>query len=76
MGFWSTRTRDWRSWCRSPGHTFGGLTALEMIERCQIERVLAELAATYEGIPNCLVAARLCPFHAVGIQRSLTGVSM
>jgi DNA-binding XRE family transcriptional regulator len=30
---------------------FGGFTALQLIERGEIERVFAELAATYEGIP-------------------------
>jgi DNA-binding XRE family transcriptional regulator len=36
----------------TPQPVFGGFTALHLIERGEIERVLAELAATYEGIPT------------------------
>ena len=35
----------------TPLPTFSGLTALQLIERGEIERVFAELAATYEGVP-------------------------
>ena len=36
----------------TPLPTFGGLNALQMIERDDIERVYAELASTYEGVPS------------------------
>ena len=36
----------------TPLPTFSGLSALQMIERGDIERVYAELAATYEGVPS------------------------
>jgi DNA-binding XRE family transcriptional regulator len=35
----------------TPLPVFGGLTALQLIERGETERVFAELAATYEGVP-------------------------
>jgi len=36
----------------TPLPTFGGLSALQMIERGDIERVYAELASTYEGVAS------------------------
>lgn len=36
----------------TPLPVFGGLTALQLIERGQIETVFAELASTYEGVPS------------------------
>lgn len=36
----------------TPLPVFGGLTALQLIERGEIERVYAELASTYEGVPS------------------------
>ena len=36
----------------TPLPTFDGLNALQMIERGEIERVYAELASTYEGVPS------------------------
>ena len=36
----------------TPLPVFGGLTALQLIERGDIERVFAELASTYEGVPS------------------------
>lgn len=36
----------------TPLPAFGGLNALQMIERGDIERVFAELASTYEGVPS------------------------
>ena len=36
----------------TPFPVFGGFTALQLIERGEIERVFAELAATYEGVPT------------------------
>lgn len=35
-----------------PLPVFGGLTALQLVERGQIERVMAELASVYEGVPS------------------------
>jgi len=39
------------SFMATPLPVFAGLTALQLIERGEIERVFAELAATYEGVP-------------------------
>jgi len=36
----------------TPLPAFGGLNALQMIERGDIERVYGELASTYEGVPS------------------------
>ena len=36
----------------TPLPAFDGLIALQLIERGDIERVYAELAATYEGVPS------------------------
>ena len=36
----------------TPLPVFGGQTALQLIERGEIERVFAELASTYEGVPS------------------------
>ena len=36
----------------TPLPVFGGLTALQLVERGEIERVFAELASTYEGVPT------------------------
>jgi hypothetical protein len=36
----------------TPLPVFGGLTALQLIERGEVERVFAELASTYEGVPG------------------------
>jgi DNA-binding XRE family transcriptional regulator len=36
----------------TPLPAFGGLNALQMIERGDIDRVFAELASTYEGVPS------------------------
>jgi DNA-binding XRE family transcriptional regulator len=36
----------------TPLPVFGGLTALQLVERGEIERVFAELASTYEGVPG------------------------
>jgi DNA-binding XRE family transcriptional regulator len=36
----------------TPLPVFGGVTALQLIERGDIERVFAELASTYEGVPS------------------------
>jgi hypothetical protein len=36
----------------TPLPAFGGLNALQLIERGDIERVFAELASTYEGVPS------------------------
>ncbi len=36
----------------TPLPVFGGVTALQLIERGDIERVFEELAATYEGVPS------------------------
>jgi hypothetical protein len=36
----------------TPLPVFDGLTALQLIERGEVERVFAELAATYESVPS------------------------
>jgi hypothetical protein len=36
----------------TPLPVFGGLTALQLIERGEVERVFGELASTYEGFPS------------------------
>jgi hypothetical protein len=36
----------------TPLPTFGGLTALQLIERGQVDRVLGALATDYEGAPT------------------------
>ena len=36
----------------TPLPVYGGATALQLIERGDIERVFAELASTYEGVPS------------------------
>jgi DNA-binding XRE family transcriptional regulator len=36
----------------APVPVFGGLTSLHLIEGGDIERVFAELASTYEGVPS------------------------
>ncbi len=36
----------------TPLPVFSGLTALQLVERGEVERVFAELAATYEGVPG------------------------
>ena len=36
----------------TPLPVFGGLNALQLIERGKVERVFAELASTYEGVPG------------------------
>lgn len=36
----------------TPLPVFGGVSALQLIERGDIERVVAELASTYEGVPS------------------------
>ena len=36
----------------TPLPLFGGVTALQLIERGEIERVFAEPASTYEGVPG------------------------
>jgi DNA-binding XRE family transcriptional regulator len=36
----------------TPLPVFGGLNALQLIERGEVERVFAELASTYEGVPG------------------------
>ena len=38
-----------REWLRTPMPTFGGRTALQMIEQGGIEQVIAALATDYEG---------------------------
>jgi hypothetical protein len=35
----------------TPLPVFGGLTALQLIERGEVERVFGELASTYEAVP-------------------------
>jgi hypothetical protein len=35
----------------TPAPLFGGLTALQLVERGEAERVVAALAALYEGVP-------------------------
>jgi hypothetical protein len=36
----------------TPLPVFGGLTGLQLVERGEVERVFAELASTYEGVPG------------------------
>lgn len=36
----------------TPLPVFGGLTGLQLVERGEVERVFAELASTYDGVPG------------------------
>ena len=46
-------TRDgFAQFMATPLPVFDGVTALQLIERGDIERVFAELASTYEGVPS------------------------